>query len=50
MLADGLTKALLGNKWQTFLDHLNLVERTDDGNHQEIALNELQEKLKQFTV
>jgi hypothetical protein len=50
MPADGLTKALLGNKWQAFLDHLNLVEQIDDGNHQEIALNELQEKLEQFTV
>jgi hypothetical protein len=50
MPADGLTKALPGNKWQAFLDHLNLVERTDNGNHQEIALNELQEKLEQFTI
>jgi thioesterase domain-containing protein len=50
MPADGLTKALPRNKWQAFLNHLNLVERTDNGNHQEIALNELQEKLEQFTL
>jgi hypothetical protein len=50
MPADGLTKALPRNKWKAFLDHLKLVERTDNGNHQEVALNKLQEKLEQFTL
>jgi hypothetical protein len=46
MPADSLTKALPRNKWKAFLDHLKLVERTDNGNYQEVALNELQEKLE----
>jgi len=41
MPADGLTKALPGNKWKAFLDQLNLVERTDNGNNQEVSLNEV---------
>jgi hypothetical protein len=50
MPADGLTKALQRNKWKAFLDQLNLVERTDNGNHQEVPLNEAEERLEQFTM
>jgi hypothetical protein len=33
MPADGLTKALPRNKWGAFLNHLNLVKRTDRLNY-----------------
>jgi hypothetical protein len=50
MPADGLTKALPRNKWNTFLNYLNLVERTDRPNYQELSLNRLQEALEVVTL
>jgi hypothetical protein len=50
MPADGLTKALPRNKWGAFLNHLNLVKRTDRPNYQELSLNRLQEVLEVVTL
>jgi hypothetical protein len=50
MPADGLTKALPRNKWGAFLNHLNLVKRTDRPNYQELSLNRLQEALEVVTL
>lgn len=48
--ADGLTKALPGNKWKGFLDQLNLVERTDNGTYQEELLNKIQEEIERLAM
>jgi hypothetical protein len=50
MPADGLTKALPKNKWSAFLNYLNLEERTDRLNYQELSLSRLQGALELVTL
>ena len=43
MIADGLTKALPGNKWSKFLDQLGLVNVAEDLNRKEVQIDELED-------
>ena len=50
MLADGLTKALPSNKWSTFLEHLRLVESTEQRIPAEIQVEAINDQLEGLSV